>query len=51
MDMILTAKMLDAAEAEQIGLVSRVVPAEQLLIEALEVAQQIASQSFVSHHG
>ena len=35
MDMVLTARMMDAAEAERAGLVSRVVPADKLLDEAL----------------
>lgn len=48
MDMILTAKMLSATEAEQAGLVSRVVKAEQLMDEALSVAQTIASMSLPS---
>ncbi|MCK9516111.1 MAG: enoyl-CoA hydratase [Ottowia sp.] len=42
MDMALTARMMDAEEAERAGLVSRVVPAEQLMPEALEAAQVIA---------
>ena len=41
MDMILTARMMDAAEAERAGLVSRVVPAEKLLDEALAAAAVI----------
>ena len=41
MDMVLTARMMDAAEAERAGLVSRVVPAERLLDEALEAAEVI----------
>lgn len=45
MDMILTARMMDAAEAERAGLVSRVVPAERLLDEAREAAAKIAAQS------
>ncbi len=45
MDMILTARMMDAAEAERAGLVSRVVPAERLLDEAREAAARIAAQS------
>ena len=42
MDMALTARMMDANEAERAGLVSRVVPVEQLMPEALEAAQVIA---------
>jgi enoyl-CoA hydratase len=45
MDMILTARMMDAAEAERSGLVSRVVPADKLIDEAMEAARKIASQS------
>ena len=45
MDMMLTARMMDAAEAERAGLVSRVVAADRLLDEALEAAAKIAAQS------
>ncbi len=45
MDLILTARMMDAAEAERAGLVSRVVPAERLLEEAMAVAAKVASYS------
>jgi enoyl-CoA hydratase len=45
MDMVLTARMMDAAEAERAGLVSRVVPADKLLEEALAAAARIAAQS------
>lgn len=45
MDMCLTGRMIDAAEAERSGLVSRVVPADKLLEEALAVAHKIASFS------
>jgi enoyl-CoA hydratase len=45
MDMILTARMMDAAEAERAGLVSRVVPADKLVDEALAAAAKIAGQS------
>ncbi|RAK67472.1 enoyl-CoA hydratase [Phenylobacterium kunshanense] len=45
MDMVLTARMMDAAEAERAGLVSRVVPADKMLEEALAAAAKIASQS------
>jgi len=45
MDLILTARMMDAAEAERAGLVSRVVPNDKLLEEALGAAQKIAGYS------
>jgi enoyl-CoA hydratase/carnithine racemase len=45
MDMILTARMMDAAEAERAGLVSRVVPLAELLPTAMEAAKKIASLS------
>ena len=45
MDLILSARMMDAAEAERAGLVSRVVPAEDLLAEALKIGATIASFS------
>ena len=45
MDMVLTARMMDAAEAERAGLVSRVVPADKLLDEALAAASQICEYS------
>ena len=45
MDMILTARMMDAGEAERCGLVSRVVAADKLLEEALAAAAKIAAQS------
>ena len=45
MDLCLTARMMDAAEAERAGLVSRVVPAGRLMEEALAVAGKIASCS------
>ncbi|MCF8505353.1 MAG: enoyl-CoA hydratase [Caulobacter sp.] len=45
MDMILTARMMDAAEAERAGLVSRVVPVDKLLETALEAAGKIAGHS------
>ena len=44
MDMALTGRMMDATEAERAGLVSRVVPADKLLDEALAAALVIASQ-------
>jgi len=48
MDLVLTARMMDAQEAERAGLVSRVVPPERLLDEALEAAAVIASMSLPS---
>lgn len=45
MDMVLTGRMMDAAEAERCGLVSRVVPAAELLDEALRAAAKIADFS------
>ncbi|NIA00338.1 enoyl-CoA hydratase [Massilia sp. CCM 8734] len=45
MDMLLTARMIDAAEAERTGLVSRVVPADKVMEEALAAATTIASMS------
>ena len=43
MDMVLTGRMIDAAEAERCGLVSRVVPADKLIDEALATAELICS--------
>lgn len=45
MDMVLTARMMDAAEAERCGLASRIVPADKLVEEALAAAKKIASFS------
>jgi enoyl-CoA hydratase len=45
MDLALTGRMMDAAEAERSGLVSRVVPADQLLAEALNAATAINAMS------
>jgi len=45
MDMILTGRMMDAAEAERAGLVSRVVPAAKLVDEAVKMAAQVAALS------
>ena len=45
MDLCLTGRMMDAAEAERAGLVSRVVPADRLMDEAFSAATIIAEQS------
>lgn len=45
MDLCLTGRMMDAAEAERAGLVSRVVPVDELVDAALAVAATIASYS------
>jgi enoyl-CoA hydratase len=45
MDMCLTGRMIDAAEAERSGLVARVVPSDRLLDETLAIAAKIASFS------
>lgn len=45
MDMVLTGRMMDAAEAERCGLVSRVVPASDLVEEAVKAAAKIAGYS------
>jgi enoyl-CoA hydratase len=48
MDLCLTGRMMDAAEAERCSLVSRVVPIADMLTEALKAAEKIASQSTVA---
>jgi enoyl-CoA hydratase len=45
MEMCLTGRMMDAAEAERSGLVSRVVPADKLLEDAIKTAETIAGMS------
>jgi enoyl-CoA hydratase len=45
MEMVLTGRMIDAAEAERAGLVSRIVPAAELVDEAVKVAERIATLS------
>ncbi|RNE89427.1 enoyl-CoA hydratase-related protein [Marichromatium sp. AB31] len=45
MEMCLTGRLIDAAEAERYGLVARVVPAARLLDEALDTARLIAAKS------
>lgn len=48
MELILTGRLMDAAEAERAGLVARVVPAADLLADALKTAETIASMSLPS---
>ncbi len=48
MDIILTGRMMDAAEAERAGLVARIVPAASVVEEAVKVAETIASMSLPS---
>ena len=48
MDLILTGRMMDAVEAERSGLVARIVPAAQLLDEAMKIAETIAAMSLPS---
>ena len=48
MDLILTGRMMDAAEAERSGLVARVVPAAELMTEAMKTADTIAAMSLPS---
>jgi enoyl-CoA hydratase len=45
MDLCLTGRMMDAAEAERAGLVSRVVPAAELRSEAIKIGKRIAQMS------
>ncbi len=45
MEMCLTGRMMDAAEAERSGLVSRIVPAAELIAEAMKAADTIAAMS------
>ncbi len=48
MELVLSGRMMDAAEAERASLVSRVVPAAELIPEALKLAERIASLSPVA---
>jgi enoyl-CoA hydratase len=45
MDLCLTGRMMDAAEAERAGLVSRIVPSAELLSEAVKIAERVAEMS------
>lgn len=48
MDMTLTGRFMDAAEAERAGLVSRVVPAKKLIEEAMAAARKISEKSMLT---
>jgi enoyl-CoA hydratase len=48
MDLNLTGRMMDAAEAERSGLVARVVPAPSLMDEAMKAAETIAGMSLIA---
>ena len=48
MDMHLTGRFMEAAEAERCGLVSRVVPAKSLIEEAMKAAAKIAEKSMIT---
>lgn len=48
MDMHLTGRFMDAAEAERSGLVSRVVPVKQVMDEARQAAEKIAEKSMIA---
>lgn len=48
MEMVLTGRMMDAEEAERSGLVSRIVPADELVDEAVKTATRIAEMSLPS---
>ena len=48
MDMCLTGRMMDAAEAESIGLVSRVLPSENFIDEVTKIASEVAEKPLVA---
>jgi enoyl-CoA hydratase len=48
MDLVLTGRMMDATEAERCGLVARVVPAADLMAEAMKCAEKIAGMSRIA---
>jgi enoyl-CoA hydratase len=45
MEMVITGRMMDAKEAERAGLVSRIIPAADLVEEAIKTAEKIANLS------
>lgn len=49
MEMCLTGRFMDAEEAERAGLVSRIVPADDLIEEAVKTAEAIASKSMAAN--
>ena len=49
MEMCLTGRFMDAEEAERAGLVSRIVPADELIEEALKTAEAIAGKSMAAN--
>jgi len=48
MDLVLTGRMMDVEEAERAGLVSRIVPADKVMDEAISIAETISSKSRIS---
>lgn len=48
MDMVLTGRMMDAAEAERSGLASRILPAENFVAEVVKIAQSVAELGAIS---
>ena len=48
MEMILTGNRINAEDAEKLGLISRVFPADQLIDETIKIAEQIANYSSIS---
>jgi enoyl-CoA hydratase len=48
MELCLTGRLMDAAEAERAGLVARIVPAAELIADALKTADTIASMSLTA---
>jgi enoyl-CoA hydratase len=48
MDLILTGRMMDAAEAERCGLVARIFPAAELMAEVMKIAGKIAGMSRIA---
>jgi enoyl-CoA hydratase len=51
MDMHLTGRFMEAAEAERCGLVSRVFPAKDLMTETMKIAQKVVEKSLIATLG